>query len=176
METSTTIYILELRNNKWYVGRTSDIVLRYQQHMQGQGSAWTKRFTPLVLHKTITNASIYDEDRYVKEYMALYGIDNVRGGSYCTFDLTAAQTTAIQTEIWSATDCCLRCGEHGHFVKDCPKQKCNWFQSIVRIVKAAFVLPKPVSEHACYRCGRTSHWAKQCYAKTHINGHILSKK
>lgn len=178
MDNSTNIYILELTENKWYVGRTSNIVLRYQQHLLGQGSAWTKRYRPLGLHKTIADASIYDEDRYVKEYMALHGIDNVRGGTYCTFDLTTAQKEAIQKEIWAATDCCMRCGDNRHFVKDCTKQeKGNWFQSLVQIVKAAFVLPtKKVPDNACYRCGRTGHWIRQCYATTHIDGRTLSKK
>jgi hypothetical protein len=41
-----------------------------------------------VKKKIIKNCSSFDEDKYVKEYIAKYGIDKVRGGSYVTNDLT----------------------------------------------------------------------------------------
>ena len=44
---TTTIYILKLNNNKYYVGKTNRTVNdRYQEHLDGNGSIWTKKYKP----------------------------------------------------------------------------------------------------------------------------------
>lgn len=115
----TTIYILRLEQGKYYVGKSEDVPHRYQQHLNGSGSAWTRKYKPLSLVKTIENASPFDEDKITKEYMSKYGIENVRGGSYVEIELRAFQRDALNMEIWSAKDLCTKCGRGGHFVKDC---------------------------------------------------------
>lgn len=116
---STNIYILKLQGGKYYIGKTSDPVKRYQEHLEGRGSAWTKKYKPVSLEKVIKNASPFDEDKYTKEYMAKYGIDKVRGGSYVSMELDEVQEEALTREIWGAKDCCTQCGRKGHFVNDC---------------------------------------------------------
>lgn len=74
------IYILKLKNNKYYIGKTNNVNNRYEQHLNGYGSSWTKKYKPLSILKKILSTSPFDEDKYVKEYMSKYGIDNVRGG------------------------------------------------------------------------------------------------
>ena len=77
---TTTIYILQLNNDKYYVGKTNKLLNdRYKEHLDGIGSFWTKKYKPLSIIKQIENSSPFDEDRYVKEYMSIYGIENVRG-------------------------------------------------------------------------------------------------
>ena len=115
----TIIYILRLQNNKYYVGKTDNIIKRYQEHLNGQGSAWTRKYPPTSLVKSIENASAFDEDKVTKEYMAKYGINNVRGGSYISETLDSDQITLLQREIWMAKDLCLSCGSNTHFLKDC---------------------------------------------------------
>ena len=115
----TNIYILRLQGGKYYVGKTENVMQRYADHMRGAGAAWTRKYKPTDILKVIENASPFDEDRYVKEYMKRYGINNVRGGAYVTDELDAVQEEALRREIWGATDCCTRCGRKGHFVKDC---------------------------------------------------------
>lgn len=75
------------------------------------GSVWTKKYKLL----KIENASHFDEDKYVKEYMDLYGIDNVCGGTYSSINLTNSQKNLLVQEIRGANDCCFRCGRKGHF-------------------------------------------------------------
>jgi len=75
--------------------------------------------TPVSLIKTVEGASPFDEDKITKEYMATYGIDKVRGGSYVSIELSGVQQQAINAEIRGAKDLCTRCGKGGHFVKDC---------------------------------------------------------
>ena len=116
---ATNIYILRLRDGRYYVGKTDNITKRFQQHVKGYGSAWTKKYAPIEIARRIEGASPYDEDRYVKEYMGIYGIQNVRGGSYVQMNLTDAQEASLKMEIRGANDKCINCGCAGHFIKYC---------------------------------------------------------
>ena len=115
----STVYVLRLRSGKYYVGKTDNLDRRIEQHMSGRGAAWTQKYKPVAVEKTYKNAGQFDEDKVTKEYMAKYGIENVRGGTYVSVELDESQEDAVQKEIRGATDCCTRCGRKGHFVKDC---------------------------------------------------------
>jgi len=119
----TNVYVLELVGGKYYVGTTSNIAIRYQQHLDGQGSSWTHKYPPISLLKIYQNTSPFDEDRITKEYMAIYGIDNVRGGSYVRLQLSPEIKQKIQREIRGALGLCIQCGEAGHFIRHCPVSK-----------------------------------------------------
>ena len=150
----TTIYILSLEGGHYYVGKTDDLVSRLKAHLDGRGSEWTKRHRVKEVITILTNKSPFEEDKQVKEYMAKYGIDKVRGGAYSSLYLSAEQMNTIEREIRGAKDLCSSCGKAGHFARDCSKPKTN-------------------SGHVCYRCGRTGHYANVCYAKTDIDGELL---
>ena len=79
---NTTIYVLRLEGDRYYIGKSDNVMNRYQQHLNGNGSAWTRKYKPVSLEKTIENVSSFEEDKITKEYMSTYGIDKVRGGSY----------------------------------------------------------------------------------------------
>jgi len=115
----TNIYILKLISNKFYVGKSQNPIKRFLEHINGKGSTWTTKYKPKEIFKIIPNASPFDEDRYVKEYMNEYGIENVRGGSYVKEVLDDIEKYTIKKEIRIATNCCLKCGRKGHFVKNC---------------------------------------------------------
>jgi len=117
---TTTIYILKLNNNKYYIGKTNrNVKERYQEHLEGIGSFWTKKYEPLSIIKQIENSSPFDEDRYVKEYMAMYGIDNVRGGSYNQEELNSETIKFLRNELRTSNNECYKCGSTSHFVSEC---------------------------------------------------------
>ena len=117
---TTTIYILKLNDNKYYIGKTNRTVKeRYQEHLEGIGSFWTKKYNPLSVLKQIENSSPFDEDRYVKEYMAMYGIDNVRGGSYNQEELNGETIKFLRNELRTSNNECYKCGSTSHFVSEC---------------------------------------------------------
>ena len=190
----TNIYILRLQGGKFYVGKSGNVMLRYQQHLNGIGSAWTKKYKPISLVRTIEKASPFDEDKYTKEYMAKYGIENVRGGSYTAVDLSEEQEDTLRNELRSASDCCLKCGKPGHFANQCKKKtsfagtcgcgkKFLVFEEFLSHQKMC--LPRNRYEESeedsdeskdiviCYRCGREGHYASRCYASRHIRGYYL---
>jgi len=116
---NTNIYVLRLEGGRYYVGKSDNVMNRYEQHIKGSGSAWTRKYKPISLEKTIKNVSSFEEDKVTKEYMSKYGIDKVRGGSYVEVELSEFHTDALKMEIWAAKDLCTQCGRPGHFVKDC---------------------------------------------------------
>ena len=64
-----TIYVLQLENNKYYVGKTTQLDFRIQNHDNGIGSAWTKKYKPIKILKLFPNCDNYDEDKYTKMYI-----------------------------------------------------------------------------------------------------------
>ena len=117
--TNTNIYILRLEGGRWYIGKSDDVLNRYQQHIAGNGSVWTKKYKPISVHMIINNVSSFEEDKLTKEYMSKYGINKVRGGSYTQIKLSKFHKDAITMEIWAAKGLCTQCGRPGHFVKEC---------------------------------------------------------
>jgi cellular nucleic acid-binding protein len=172
------IYVLKLEHGKYYVGRSIDPIKRYQEHLNGTGSSWTRLHEPISFLETRPEHSILDEDKLTKEYMLKYGIENVRGGSYVTLELSSAQRTAIQTELWSAQGQCTRCGRLGHFIKDCrlPIASRGGGGYSARVEESSEEESEEESsdeEDACYRCGRTSHFVRNCYASTDKYGNRI---
>ncbi len=116
---TTNIYVLRLEGGRYYVGKTDNIKSRCEQHLKGNGSAWTKKYKPLAIDKLLKNVSPFQEDATTKEYMSKHGIDKVRGGSYVQIELDDVQKETLNREIWGAKDSCTQCGRKGHWVKDC---------------------------------------------------------
>ena len=120
-----TIYILKLEEGKYYVGRTKDLNKRTIEHFKLNGSEWTKKYKPVEILSTHVGDN-FEEEKLTLTIMDKYGIDNVRGGSYCKISLSDSEKEKIQQIIYSLTDKCYECGNIGHYSKNCQKkQKAN---------------------------------------------------
>jgi predicted GIY-YIG superfamily endonuclease len=82
------IYVLKLDNDKYYIGQTNHFLDRMIDHFNNRGSVWTKTYKPLELIELVKTDDKTMENKMTKKYMRMYGIDNVRGGSYCKTILT----------------------------------------------------------------------------------------
>lgn len=124
------LYILRLESDKYYIGTTTNVFNRVNQHVNKKGATWTKKypFKELIFVTKVT--SNFDEDNYTKEYMGKYGIENVRGGSYCQLVLSENQKEILLKEINHSNGNCLKCGIPGHFISKCPKKVENWKDTI----------------------------------------------
>ena len=122
------IYILQLEDNsplhgyKYYIGKTTQPEIRLESHFNSNGSYWTKKYKPIKVLEIIPNCDEYDEDKYTLKYMEKYGINNVRGGSFCEIKLNKENIITIKKMINTSTDKCYICGSNEHFVKDCVKK------------------------------------------------------
>lgn len=117
--TEIQIYILQLQEGKYYVGQTKNLEKRLKQHWNGQGSTWTQLYKPLTCLKVITQKSPYDEHNYTLEYMKEYGIDSVRGASFCEILLDDVKKKTIEEIIQGQMNVCYKCKKEGHYAREC---------------------------------------------------------
>jgi predicted GIY-YIG superfamily endonuclease len=194
------IYILKLEKNKYYVGKSSKLYKRLDDHFNSYGSSWTKKYKPIKVIQTIDNCDKFDEDKYTLKYMEKYGIHNVRGGSFCETKLNNDNLKTINKMLDSASDNCYNCGEKGHFASQCEYYTDDSDDSEEEIwccsyCDKEFTTEKGASFHEnvhckfknnynykssynnkkinCYRCGREGHYSNDCYATKHIKGYWL---
>tara|TARA_B110001454_G_scaffold219125_1_gene250190 strand:+ start:4904 stop:5374 length:471 start_codon:yes stop_codon:yes gene_type:complete len=121
------IYILKLKESKYYIGKSKTqktLFNRLKNHFNNNGAIWTKRYRPL---EVIDIINIVDEkfieDRFVFEYMKKYGIENVRGGSFCKIKLPVEEQKVIKRIINTEEDTCFICNSSNHMSNDCYKYK-----------------------------------------------------
>ena len=147
------IYILELEDGKYYIGRSKaktdkGILSRINKHyLQTQtAAAWCIKYKPIKTIEIKQEQTIYDENKWTKVYMGKYGIDNVRGGDYVRIKLPTEQVKSLQREIDGANDKCHSCGKKGHFIRFCPNKRV----SVINIEKNKEI--KEIKEETVWEC------------------------
>ena len=113
-----TIYILRLEKGKYYVGKTTNLQNRIQQHIDKNASVWTRKYSFEEIYQTFKNSDNYDEDKYTLQMMSKFGIDNVRGGSFSNINLSYNTKRHIIHMIRSSENKCFNCGGN-HYINDC---------------------------------------------------------
>jgi hypothetical protein len=173
-EIPTTIYILELENGKFYVGRTDDFQTRIIQHQEGTGCAWTSLFKYKDVIQ-VFQGDKFDEDKNTLKYMNKYGIENVRGGAYSNIELSFEQYLALQRQLHNANNFCLACGQPGHFINDCCTQICYRCGRIGHMAGECTEVNHILNGklNGCTRCGRPDHWYYTCNRSKDIYGRKL---
>lgn len=117
------VYILSCEGGRFYVGGSSTPHERYASHMAGTGAEWTRLHPPTGLLEVIPDCIPEDEDKYVKLYMRLHGVDRVRGGAYSQVTLPDTVRENLLRELRNADGTCFHCGARGHWVRDCPHRR-----------------------------------------------------
>jgi len=71
IENNYWVYILLCSNNNYYTGYTTDLAKRYEAHLNGTGSKYTRSFKPLKLMQcwkiTAKKAFAMEVERYIKK-------------------------------------------------------------------------------------------------------------
>ena len=105
----------------------------------------------------------------------------------------------LEREMRHATNACFKCGEFGHWARECRQQPPVIMPDCFIVNKIPLPTPNPFTAAAvatpptlsighyhsarspdddddfdvCFRCGYPGHWAYQCYAKFDIDGHRI---
>ena len=154
------IYVLECEKGRYYVGKSENPLVRINEHFTNEkgASAWTKLYKPVKVVEIVENADIFDEDKYVKMYMAKYGIDKVRGGSYISPNLDPDIIDLIKREFSSNFNLCFRCNQKGHFIDNCPRSKCYNCKGFGHYSKDC------PNEKVCSKCNQKGHSSIDCFS------------
>jgi hypothetical protein len=75
---TTNIYILKLEEDKYYIGKSNDVLGEYNEHLAGRRCKWTQLYSPKFLIKTIINVSPEEIYKIFNDYIVNYGIHKVR--------------------------------------------------------------------------------------------------
>jgi len=113
----TSIYKLNLKCGKKYVGKTTNVDRRMEQHFTGKGSKVTKKFKPINGEVIDVVPGFFSDDveqEYTEDYIAKHGYKNVRGGIY-----TNSKTLHKNTEKKKNKVKCYKCGKFGHYSNKC---------------------------------------------------------
>lgn len=78
------IYTLLLSNNKYYVGFTENLTQRMEQHFKSEGAKWTQLHKPVKIIEVVEETNDWQEDFTTLVMMRKHGIENVRGGMWCS--------------------------------------------------------------------------------------------
>lgn len=151
-----TGYILKLSFGKYYVGKTTNIFKRIEEHKNG-GCEWTLRFLPILEFETFSIQNKYSETNQTLVLMEKYGIDNVRGGIYISIDLDEQMKRNF--EYRKKLNLCLRCGRQ-HPTLNCYAETDYNKQFIP-------------NDDTCFRCYNDNHYASDCYATWDVFGNKL---
>ena len=119
----TSIYKLNLENGKKYIGKTTDVDRRMDEHFSGTGSEVTKKFKPKsgeIIDEVPGFFSDDTEQYHTEKYIKKNGYENVRGGRYVnstTLHKTSYNNASLSFGTRSSK--CKRCGRSGHSKSGC---------------------------------------------------------
>lgn len=138
------VYVLLLKDDRYYVGKTSDLTKRIAIHKRGGGtSAYWLRLYPFVKVLKIYAFEDADCDAFTElgitlKMMSEKGIDYVRGSCFSQVKFKQETVEDLQKLIKASGNCCFLCGKEGHISRNCDS-----------------------SSNVCFKCGG-HHWARSC--------------
>jgi hypothetical protein len=118
------VYVLELKDGGFYVGKSGAIEERLRQHAgkkePGAGAVCAKGFVGRVPPLTPRSEDLEAWERAeTLARMYKHGIGRVRGWMYTSQEMSEAQREHAFAQICEKHDLCRRCGHGGHFAAEC---------------------------------------------------------
>lgn len=157
----TNMYILKLVGNRYYLGYSPNVKQRIQEHIDGNGSSFTKKYKPIDVVKIKENISEHLINKYVIGYMKKYGIDKVRGGAFKGLKLNNEQIKEL--------------AKYGIYKLDKEEE---FFDKLIKetqneVNSEPLKIPIIQTNGTCYRCMKDGHSQDSCRESHDKNGVFL---
>jgi len=157
------IYVLKCQKDKFFIWKTYNVQIEYNEHLDGTFCDMTKEFKPYDIDCIFeVNENIILEmiiARYINKYSAssIYFINEVN---------------KKEIKKYKKNNNCI-CG-NDHFLTECNLNTKDqfWTKILNKVVNKLNIDFQKYS--ICCRCGRYGHDIDECYSKTHIEGFSLS--
>jgi predicted GIY-YIG superfamily endonuclease len=102
--TKNYIYVLKLVEERYYVGRTGNILRRIKEHFTVGGALYTKKYKPLKVIEVEEETSRDDETKMTFKYVEKYGWEKVRGSYWCSIEIKKFQNIESYQKMKSQRD------------------------------------------------------------------------
>ncbi len=145
------VYILELCNNKYYIGKLYEI--HNLDIILNNSFEWFLYNNIKQIIGIDTYSYDVNEDIYVFKFMSLYGINNVRGGSFNQMNLTFDNTYDLFINIKLEYNKCYLCGKKNHNGDKCKLRYKYDYELLVILITSNIV---------CYICNNKGHYKEEC--------------
>jgi predicted GIY-YIG superfamily endonuclease len=117
------VYVLKTSAGLHYVGKSSDIDARIQEHHSGSGASCLGGSSFQEVTRLLTSGSSEDLESWERnetlERMRTHGIENVRGWMFTETRLSDESCHDAFRQICEKYDLCRRCGRSSHFAGRC---------------------------------------------------------
>ena len=133
------VYVLQYNRDMYYVGKSSDVGQRIQQHERGEGAACLDgSTTPLHAVPPLTCGDAGDLEAWERnetlERMRRFGIGKVRGWLFVSKQLSMAQGAEAFRQVCERFDLCRRCGRESHLANTCvARAAVDWTNGFVSL-------------------------------------------
>ncbi len=151
------IYILELCNNKYYIGKLYDIYkLEDTILMLDETIEWLY-YNKI---KKISSIEQFDQDVderfFIYEFIQHYGVNNVRGDSFNKMKLTLDNIYDIFTYVKIEFNKCYLCGKNEHNGFQCKLRYKYGYDLLVMLIMSNII---------CFNCNMKGHYKEHCKIK-----------
>ena len=199
------LYVLELEDGFFYVGKTYFPTVRKSVHLTVGGCEWTKLHKPKRVMFEIEGDSEESENILTLQIMYKFGWQQVRGGRWSSKHLHTSPLELkelIHDDSNSIIEYCVICNETGHFMSSCNKKnidiKCHRCQQMGHLKNQClnkvqcFQCKQPghmsdmcpnLDKATCFLCGESGHFKNDCLKNTNkevcfncgLTSHFASK-
>ena len=117
------VYVLRTSDGLYYVGKSTDIDARIQEHRSGGGASCISGSSFSEITRLLTSGSASDLESWERnetlQRMKLHGIENVRGWMFTEARLSHESRHDAFRQICEKFDLCRKCGRSSHFAERC---------------------------------------------------------